>query len=158
MTDTNWSAYLRECLDSTKFMALATRGPEGLWNHAVFYAYDQDLNVYFMSRTDSRHMQNILANAEAAVAIFSTNQDPTVSAQGLQIRGHATILSGADIQVAHAIYFQRAVPVHGLPSELIEFQSPDATWQFARITPDEIGYFDTRHFRGRQVVPKGVKL
>lgn len=158
MNEFDWSKHLKLALDSTQFMALASRGERGLWNHAVFFAYDSDINVYFISKPGSRHMQNISSNEEVALAIFSTEQSPTEDVVGLQIRGQATILSDADIPTVHGIYYTRSPVVPGIPEEVEAYLGPKSTWKFVKVTPTEIGYFDTRNFDDRQLVPRGVKL
>src|SRR5262245_59037879 len=49
-------------------MSLATQGPEGLWVATVFYVND-DFDLFFVSRNDTRHVRNIVATQRAAVAI-----------------------------------------------------------------------------------------
>jgi uncharacterized protein YhbP (UPF0306 family) len=90
MTDFDWPAKLKAALETTHFMALGTNGADGLWNNAVHFAYDSDLNIYFISQPDSRHMQNIGSQAEVALAIFSTGQPAVGDVVGMQIRGQAT--------------------------------------------------------------------
>jgi uncharacterized protein YhbP (UPF0306 family) len=153
----DWPKRLKDCLESTQFMALATSGPEKIWNHAVFFAYDTELNFYFISEPHSRHMNNIKANPEVAVAIFSTQQSPTDDVLGLQIRGQAQILSDDLIPAAHAIYYQRSPEISGIPADIKSYLG-DAAWKFVKITPDEIGLFDTEASPERQTAPKGVTL
>jgi uncharacterized protein YhbP (UPF0306 family) len=159
MPDINWSSLLQECLSSTEYMALATTGADGLWNQAVYFAWDDRCQLYFMSMPSSRHMQNIVANGAAAAAVFSTNQAPTKKAVGIQIRGRAKILGGHEAADAHKIYFTRAPIVEGIPHELREFLGPQASWKLVQVTPEEIGYFNSELFgEHRQVVPHGVVL
>jgi uncharacterized protein YhbP (UPF0306 family) len=159
MAEFEWSKYLKECLESTSFMALATQGTGGLWNHAVYFAYDSKLNVYFMSQPGSRHMQNLTLDGGVAVAIFATDQDATKNAVGIQIRGEATILAGEQVAQAHAIYYQRAPVINGIPSQLSEFLAPAALWRLVKVEPQEIGYFNSQVFgEHRQTVPAGTTL
>jgi uncharacterized protein YhbP (UPF0306 family) len=155
----DWPKYLRECLDSTQFMALATHGTGGLWNHAVYFAYDKGINLYFMSQPGTRHMQNIAQDGGVAVAVYASNQDPILNAIGLQIRGEATILAGEQVSVAHAEYYKRAPVINGIPSDLGAFTVPAPAWQFVKVEPQEIGYFNAEIFgEHRQTVPPGIIL
>ncbi|HUD11863.1 MAG TPA: pyridoxamine 5'-phosphate oxidase family protein [Candidatus Saccharimonadia bacterium] len=159
MADFDWTTHLKDCLESTKFMAVSTRGTKGLWNHAVNFAYDSALNFYFMSQPGSRHMQNISANGEIALAIFSTNQNPENDAVGMQIRGEATVLADDQVPQAHVTYFRRTSAIAGIPSELSDFLGPAAPWKFVKVEPEEIGYFNSRQFgEHRQTVPVGITL
>jgi uncharacterized protein len=137
MSGFDWSSHLKLALDSTQFMALASRGEQGMWNHAVFFAYDSDVNVYFISQPESRHMQNISSNREVALAIFSTGQSPTGDVVGLQIRGQATILQDNDVPSAHKIYYQRSPAIPVIPEKLDAYMGASAAWKFVRVSPLE---------------------
>lgn len=155
----DWPKHLRKALDVTQFMALATRGPEGLWNHAVYFAYDSGLNIYFISQPGTRHMQNIKRHDEVALAIFSTGQSPHKDVVGLQIRGRAIILPDNQVHAAHEIYYARSPEVPGIPQYLDAYLGEAAPWKIGKVEPIETGYFDSRHFGDqRQTVPNGIKL
>jgi len=159
MPPVEWPKLLRECLSSTDFLALATTGLDGLWNNAVYFAWDERLSLYFMSMPASRHMQNIAANGEASVAIFSTAQSPQARAVGMQLRGTARILPDSAVPAAHRVYFDRAPIINGIPHKLEEFLGASAAWKLVQITPQEIGYFNSEIFgENREVVPSGVTL
>lgn len=159
MNASDWSAHLKACLESTQFMALATSGPDGLWNHAVYFAWDHDINLYFISKPKSRHMGYIAGNSNVAVAIFSTDQSPTGDVMGLQVRGLAEILPDAHVPSAHEVYFGRAPVIEGIPHELPEFLGPQATWKLVQVRPQEVGYFNSALFGAeRQTVPRGTRV
>jgi uncharacterized protein YhbP (UPF0306 family) len=158
MNKLNWPKYLKECCESTQFMALATHGPQGLWNHAVFFAYDKQLNFYFLSEPGSRHMQNLAAHSEVALAIFSTDQFPGGDVLGMQVNGTAEILADDQIEAAFQIYDDRSPKLSDASPDLAVYRGSAAAWKFVKVIPNEIGYFDTRHFTDRQIVPKGVTL
>jgi uncharacterized protein YhbP (UPF0306 family) len=155
----DWTVALKAALDATSYMALATVGPAGPWNNAVYFSYDSYLNLYFISEPQSRHMQNITSSADVALAIFSTQQPSEGDVLGLQVRGRAEILAGRDVVAAHHIYYARSPAIPGISSALTDYLSTDAPWKFVKVMPTEIGLFDTEHFGGqRQTVPKGVTL
>ena len=155
----NWPVAIKSALEATPFMALATHGPHGMWNNAVHFAYDNDVNIYFISQPGSRHMQNIRESEEVALAIFSTGQPAVGDVVGLQIHGQATLVPGDQLESAHKIYYARSPEIPGIGVSLDNYQGPDAPWKFVKVTPDEIGLFDTKHFGAeRQIAPKGVKL
>ena len=137
-------------------MALASTGPGKIWNHAVFFAYDSDINLYFLSQPSSRHMINIVENPEVAVAIFDTNQTSPV--KGLQIRGQARVLADSDVASAHSEYYTRSTKFTPISSDAESYMGPAASWKFVKITPEEVGLFDRRFSEERQTAPKGIKL
>jgi uncharacterized protein YhbP (UPF0306 family) len=155
----DWSAGLKAALEATPFMALATDGPQGIWNNAVHFAYDQHVNIYFISQLHSRHMQNIAAHAEVALAIFDSSQDAVGHVVGLQIRGQAELLPDQAVAPAHHLYYARSPEIPGISPRLSDYLGPQAPWKFVKVTAEEICLFDTRHFGGhRQTAPQGVTL
>lgn len=139
----NWKKYLKACLESTVYCCLATVDAKGVWSNPVYFAWDKDYNLYFISRMPSRHMQNLKKNNRIAVSIYKTEQKGDVV--GIQLEGTAKILSENDgkeeIQHAYNIYYGRAG--HG-PDVQVYIKNP--TWLYVKITPEQIYYFDTRFF------------
>ena len=76
MTDFNWKKYIKEALDRTEFMALATVGNDGGSVCPVQFSYDEKNNLYFKSMPNSRHMRHIKEHPEVSVATFSTEWLP----------------------------------------------------------------------------------
>jgi hypothetical protein len=85
-------------------LTLATVGPDGApAAAAVFYAHDDDLNLYFLSEEKTLHAQNILADPRVAAAIHADGQDWR-AIRGVQVRGRAELLAGANALHAAALY------------------------------------------------------
>lgn len=81
-------------------MALATVDADGVPSAAaVFYAHDRGLKLYFLSEERTRHGQNLLRCPTVAATIQADGQDWR-DIRGLQLRGTAGVLTGAE--VAHA--------------------------------------------------------
>jgi uncharacterized protein YhbP (UPF0306 family) len=159
MKEFDWPKHVKAALESTKFAALATSGPDGLWNHAVYFAYDPQLHFYFISRPQTRHMHNIQRHSEVALAIFSTGQSPTSDVVGIQVRGQAQFVPDSEVHAAHQTYYSRSPEIPGIPIYLDAYLGDNALWRIVKVIPDEIGYFDTQNFGDeRQTVPKGLTL
>jgi uncharacterized protein YhbP (UPF0306 family) len=83
-------------------MTLATRGPEGLWAAAVFYA-NLDFELYFLSAGHTRHAKNITAEPRVAATIQEDYKDwPAI--QGIQMEGVVRLLQGTERDEAIAHY------------------------------------------------------
>jgi hypothetical protein len=92
MNDTDLQARVREALERTDVMALSTIDADGgPWTSPVQYQWDSQLNLYFASMPDARHVRNIQRDARVAVAIYNMPGPPGGNL-GLQIRGVATAL------------------------------------------------------------------
>ena len=76
-------------------MTLATTGPGGEPQAAaVFYAADDQLNIYFLSAPSSRHGRNLNRNSRVAATVQADGQ-PWREIRGLQIEGTARETEGA---------------------------------------------------------------
>ena len=76
---------VREYIQKTPHMSLATVGGDKPWVCEVHFAYDDDLNLYFRSRLSTRHCQELAVNPNVA---------------GNIVRQHALD------EYPHAIYFE----------------------------------------------------
>lgn len=91
-------------LASHTTLTLATVGPEGTpAAAAVFYATDDDLTLYFLTEERTQHGQNLLANPRVAGTIQADDQDWR-TLRGVQLRGAAEWVAGAEIAHAAAVY------------------------------------------------------
>lgn len=151
----DWSKHLKEVMDRTEFMALATVGGEGSWVCPVQFSYDKHLNLYFKSMPGSRHMEYLRVNPDVSAAIFSTNRFPGGAVAGLQLYGRAIILSSEkEVETAAKHHYGRSKPEIDYRSKLAEHTGEGATWNFVKIVPTDVYYFDARHFgEERQAVP-----
>lgn len=121
-------------------ISLATSGSKGIWASSVFYAH-HDLRFYFLSPPDSRHGQNIGAAAPIAATI-NRDYDDWPGIRGLQLEGHARLLSAAAEAEARRIYAQR-FPVAGLagkaPAAIVKAL---AKVRWYRVAPQRLLYID----------------
>lgn len=144
----DWKKYIDECLSTTDYCALSTVDNAGSWVNPVYFAWDGEFNLYFISQMPSRHMQNLSKDSRVSVAVYSTAQKGDVA--GVQLKGDAKILSDeGEIKEAFDIYHGRTGG-----GEDVKQYIEDPTWIFVKITPNEVSYFDTRFFdEERQTVP-----
>lgn len=147
----DWRKHIIECMQSTNYCSIATVDPKGVWSNPVYFAWDEKLNIYFISQLSSRHMQNMQKNSKIAISIYKTEQKGDIV--GIQLEGRAHILSEhdgkSDIQHAFDVYYGRAG--HGTD---VQSYINNPTWLYVKVTPEQIYYFDTRFFEEeRQLVP-----
>src|SRR3989344_6652140 len=78
-------------LAKNRRMSLATCADNIPWAATVFFAYDADLNFYFISNPDTRKVKNLLVNPAVSVAIneFRNKAGSTI---GIQLEGRAKML------------------------------------------------------------------
>ncbi len=99
---------LRQFLASQSTMALGTAGSDdGRPQVApLFFASDDDLNLYWVSDPDSRHSRNLAGWNDASAAIFAQTWEWT-GIKGVQIEGDAMPVIDED-ERTHALAVYRA--------------------------------------------------
>jgi uncharacterized protein YhbP (UPF0306 family) len=78
-------------LSENKIMTIATENNNIPWASSVMFAYDDNLNLYFISDPNTRKIKNIFTNPKVAVAINEAKNKPGYTI-GIQIEGKAIIL------------------------------------------------------------------
>lgn len=148
VTNFDWKKHLIECMNLTDYCSVATIDEKGVWVNPVYFACDENFNLYFISMPHVRHMQNISNNPRVSVAVYKTEQKGDVI--GIQLEGAAYILDeGGDKKNAHQVYYGRVGSL-----EQNEFAMHDPKWLFVKVTPEQIYYFDSKVFgEERQTVP-----
>lgn len=156
--DFDWKGYLEECMRSTEYCCIATVDRDGVWSNPVYFAWDRNICLYFISQPHARHMKNIARDPRTAVSIYNTGQSAFGDVSGIQLEGRAKILTAKeDVDHAYATYYSRKHPDTGRNAEE---KNEDAymnnpEWLFVEISPEHVYYFDTRHFgEERKEVPR----
>ncbi|OGY25231.1 MAG: hypothetical protein A2864_02180 [Candidatus Woykebacteria bacterium RIFCSPHIGHO2_01_FULL_39_12] len=83
--------YILDYLGENRLMTLATAENNTPWAASVMFAYDTDLNLYFISDPDTRKAQNLLNNPSVSVAINQHQKTPG-KILGIQLEGTAHML------------------------------------------------------------------
>ena len=93
-------------LGGNKLCALATCWKDRSWSATVFFAYDNNLNLLFFSREDTRHCLNIAKNSIVSVAINQDCGSPDMI-KGLQFVGQVKKVATKDLKKYYKIYRTR---------------------------------------------------
>jgi len=85
------SSEKREILDfleSRKLMSVGTyyKLP---WAAPVYFLFDDDFNLFFVSNPKTKHCKNIEKNPKVSITIANSEQDPEGKKKGFQARGLA---------------------------------------------------------------------
>ena len=67
-------AWVRNLIERTQYLVLATSGDDGPWVAPVEPLSDEDLNFYFFSTPDARHSRHIEAGGPVAAVMFDSAQ------------------------------------------------------------------------------------
>lgn len=131
--------YLKEA----KMMHLATEANAKPWVCNVWFAADDELNIYWFSAINRRHSEEVAKNPHVAGAMCLP-QTPDDPPRGLQFEGTAEVLrSEADVEKAKSVYSGRIFPQEKI-DELMAH--PDRPHKFYRIKPALFVLFDAVNF------------
>jgi uncharacterized protein YhbP (UPF0306 family) len=99
---------LLRILRETQLCSVATVDLDGKAHlNTAYFAFTQDLAVYFLSHPGSRHSQNLMDNGSAAVAVFRSDQRWGGHDRGVQLVGDARRTFGAARARAEVTYSAR---------------------------------------------------
>ena len=139
-----------EFLETQKLMVVATYGTHP-WIASVFYSFDKDLNIYFISTPSTIHGRQMEKNKKVAAAIVDSHQKPSDVKRGLQIYGVVERVSGIN-KINYAIRLWK---------DFLNIQRPDISLEnmkkglykgrMYKLTPKKIKLFDQEKFK----VPDG---
>lgn len=141
--------HIRECLDSTFVGVLATAEKDGAWATPIYFIYDQEFNLYFMSDSKARHIIDIGKVANVSVAVFMPTADSQGFKVGIQIEGVATKVPDQDIE---EVYVRRSMRLTGSKTWNHESNGghfiADTGGVFIKIATKSMNYTDRRFFGG----------
>ncbi len=124
---------IKSILDNGFTMSLATLDEMGVWAATVTYIHDENYNLYWLSRTDTRHSEAVLKNANVAATI-TLSDNPSREVIGLQISGIAEKLKG---EPGSEIVEERVIKSHnGPPAHEDGSLYPITAWY--KLTPKKI--------------------
>jgi len=133
-------------LEKGYLMSLATTDQEGVWVADVIYIHDDDLNLYWMSRTGRRHSRAIDGGYPEVAATITVSNKPTDTDQGLQISGTAARLENPPLDLLKDWMKKKKKPVTSAIGSVLT----DHVWY--TLTPERIELINRDHFRDRQTV------
>ena len=121
-------------------MQLATVKDGQPWLCTVYFAADDDLNLYWSSGRSRQHSMEILNDAKAAVTVVRD----TERKQALQITGNAYEVNDDDLERVHGLYTAKFGP-KDFDLEEVKKHDPEgrAYWVFKPVTIslwDEINF------------------
>lgn len=132
-------------LGESKLMQIATAKDNKPWVATVWYANDDDLNIYFISRKVRRHSLEIKENPNVAGAIVKPHlQGSGEKVRGLQFEGTVEWCFGDTLKRACELYVEKYPTAERIPLEMLEDRN--STGAFYAIRPSLFVLFDEVNF------------
>lgn len=94
--DSNFSTIAQDIVLSNVYLTLATTNGVKPWSSTVFYCVDENYNFYFISKLESKHIQNITKQPSVSFSIFNSHQ-PEGEGNGVQGSGIVVELEGSEL-------------------------------------------------------------
>lgn len=124
-------------------MQVATSVDNQPWVCNVWFASDEDLNIYWFSSTTRRHSKEVLKNPKVAGAIVLP-QTPNDPPRGLQFQGIAKLLTKqADIEKATTLFEGWIFSKKQIKELMAHKNKPH---RYYKIKPTQIVLFDAVNF------------
>ena len=138
-------------LETHNTMTLATCSGDVPWAATVFYA-SNDLRLYFFSVPDSRHCQNLAANARVAVTIQEDYRDWR-KIKGIQLEGTVTAVDGlaekAKAMAVYALKYPEIIKLFTNPASGLFYQA-FLKVKFYCIIPERLFFIDNEQGFGKR--------
>lgn len=147
---------VRQHLPQVNVMQLATTLHDLPYLCTVHYYSDEDLNLYWCSKLESRHSQEIKQHPNVAAYVLAhenTSEEDYVI--GMTIAGKAELV-GAKIDPKIAKAYAKKLD-HG-PDFVEQLANDETAWKFYRLKPSSIVLFDNKNFPNnpRQELKVGI--
>ncbi|WP_035841876.1 pyridoxamine 5'-phosphate oxidase family protein [Kitasatospora azatica] len=137
-------------LAESMVLTLATAGPEhGPHANLAFYAFDEDLVLYFVSERSTRHSLHLAEQARAAATVFLPPPVFGEQLRGLQLTGRAGEAWGQHAEAALAAYQGRYPTFAQDPEVREQFLAGGGAAALYRFQVEELTAVDEPHFGRR---------
>lgn len=123
---------LEEVLNKGYLMSLATLDDGGVWVADVIYIHDDNLNIFWMSDSETRHSQALLKNLKVAGTITVSRQGE--NNLGMQFEAVAEKIDGPRFDLATKHYLKRKKPAPKETDDVLEGDS----WYVLKPTKIEL--------------------
>ncbi|WP_329568600.1 pyridoxamine 5'-phosphate oxidase family protein [Kitasatospora sp. NBC_01266] len=137
-------------LAESMVLTLATAGPDhGPHANLVFYAFDEELVLYFVSERSTRHSLHLSEQARAAATIFVPPPVFGEQLRGLQLSGRAGEAWGQHAQAALTAYQERYRTFSEDPEVRAQYLNGGGAAALYRFQVEELTAVDEPHFGRR---------
>ncbi|MDG1082215.1 MAG: pyridoxamine 5'-phosphate oxidase family protein [Porticoccaceae bacterium] len=105
---------LKAFLHSESVLTLSVNDDQGPWTAPVLYVADEDLNLYFLSSSSTRHIASLPEDGCIAASIYSDYKGDWLGISGVQMAADISQVEETGRAAAAARYFKRYPEVKAL--------------------------------------------
>ncbi|MBI2084610.1 MAG: pyridoxamine 5'-phosphate oxidase family protein [Candidatus Aenigmarchaeota archaeon] len=133
-------------LNKARLMQVATANGNRPWVATVWFAYDKDLNFYFISRKTRRHSLEIKDNPSVAGAIVTHHRTLGDKVRGLQFEGKASEVSLINLPKAFSVFTKRFPKTKNYLKSVGDIAKNMTEQRLYKVKPSKIILFDEVKF------------
>ncbi len=130
--------HAEEIISSNIYMTIATASENGKpWASPVFFAHDEDFNLYWVSYKEATHSRNIHGRKEIGIVVFDSTL-PEGKGEGIYFDAVAKALDD-DNEIRKAMEILSArVTIEDFKIKRIEDVTVQGAWRVYKAEPHEI--------------------
>ena len=132
-------------LSQNKRMSLATCKDNTPWAATVMYAYDSNLNIYFLSKISTKKVKNVLVNPKVAATINEVTGG-IGKVKGIQLEGECRMVSRLEAARVYALFLKKYFWLKDYIPSPAQMFSKAISDRLFKITPKRIYYLDDEQF------------
>lgn len=132
---------IKEFMQPRYQMVLATYG-EHPWIATLYYSFDENINIYFLSNPETIHCMQLVENPQVALTIADSPQEPSSKKKGVQMYGFAEQIEDKQ-NIIHALSLWRNTL--NVTSEAYTYEgmmSNQIKGRMYKIVPQKMKYFN----------------
>lgn len=129
-----------------KLMSLATCNKNKPWVATVWFAFDDKLNLYFISQNFRRHVAEIKNNPNVAGTIANPHKDLGVKVRGIQFEGKASEVSVPELPKIFKLFVRRFPNAKANVKSIKNIIENTIKTRFYKIEPLRYVLFDEVNF------------
>jgi uncharacterized protein YhbP (UPF0306 family) len=155
---TTYAKAAQEIIENNIYMTIATASTDGKpWISPVFFAYDKEYNLFWVSNKNSRHSTLIRSNPQVAIVIFDSKASEGTG-DAVYIEAHVIeLVNAADLKSAMEAYASRATIDECIPKN-IEEVTKDAIWRIYKAVPKKVSKLGGHEYINGQYADKRIEI
>lgn len=148
----------KKIISENIYMTIATATKDGSpWISPVFFAYDKNYNLFWVSNKDSLHSNLIKDNPKVAIVIFNS-QAPEGEGDGVYFESIVSILED-EIEIKQAMeLLNKRVTKDEFRIKKIGEVTSDGIWRIYRAAPTKISKLTKGEFINGQYVDRRIDI
>lgn len=148
----------KEIIAKNIYLTVATTSLDGRpWISPVFFAYDADYNLFWVSNKDAKHSGLVRNNAQVAIVIFDSSV-PEGEGDGVYFEAHVEELSDNGEIVQAMEILNKRVTKDEFRVKKIEEVTGAGVWRIYKATPIKISKLAEGEYVNGQYVDKRVEI